>query len=101
MKNVGLHGRLKIGRGCPIHISNYRKLSTLKRSNALEIRICQQAKIDRWRVFVTSVNSDTGSPKVWNTIRKLKGQNADNEPLVCAACHSLLDQANTLATHFE
>ena len=55
-------------------------------------KLFKQKKRDSWKNYVSSVNVNTPSKKVWDMIRKINGKN------VASPMHHLKDESGTLIT---
>lgn len=54
-----------------------------------------------WKMFFPSIRYYTKESKVWNGLRRLKGQETHPLTLVIEQGNSLEDQANAFSEHFE
>lgn len=80
-------------------------LLAFKRARAKARWTRRRAQQTSWRNFVSSLNSTTSSKKIWDRLRKIKGDyRGYSIPMLCingTPCADLNEQANALAGHFR
>lgn len=80
---------------------NAENLVEFKQAKSQGRRTRRQARRQSWEKFISGINSYTQERKVWNGLRRLKGQETYPLPLVDEQGNSLEEQADALGAHFE